>query len=256
MNDFAPTIDSSVGSAPQSMAAQGPRPGRRLLSRKRGGWIVAAGLTCAMVGLGGGSASAAAASPSPALTITPPSGGGAKAGPADGGTTGIVDSTSKSSFTMETATGVEVTVNETATTVYKWGSLPVQKSIVKKGESILALGLVDTATLSATQVLVQPFGDGGVAAAKASGVIAFQSGTPSPTKAVGSVPSDYVEGDGTIVSGTVANNATKAAQAVFPGGIADRVVLLSDGEYEVHNISINWPHHVFVSADFKVLGAE
>ena len=39
-------------------------------------------------------------------------------------------------------------------------------------------------------------------------------------------------------------------------GIVDRVVQLSDGEYEVHNISINWPHHVFVSKDFKVLGAE
>jgi hypothetical protein len=35
-----------------------------------------------------------------------------------------------------------------------------------------------------------------------------------------------------------------------------RVVELSDGEYEVHNISINWPHHVFVSKDFKVLGYE
>jgi hypothetical protein len=34
------------------------------------------------------------------------------------------------------------------------------------------------------------------------------------------------------------------------------VVELSDGEYEAHNISVNWPHHVFVSKDFKVLGAE
>jgi hypothetical protein len=24
----------------------------------------------------------------------------------------------------------------------------------------------------------------------------------------------------------------------------------------VHNISINWPHHVFVSKDFMYLGAE
>ena len=194
--------------------------------------------------------------PSPTVTVTPPGGGGARSGPADGGATGIVDSTSKSSFTMSTATGVEVTVDETSATTYKWGALRAPHAIVKKGESVLALGLVDTATISATQVQVQPGGDGGAAAAKASGVIAFQQGTPSPTKSVGKVPSDYTEGDGTIVSGTTANNATKAAQAAFPGGIVDRVVQLSDGEYEVHNISINWPHHVFVSKDFKVLGAE
>jgi hypothetical protein len=33
-------------------------------------------------------------------------------------------------------------------------------------------------------------------------------------------------------------------------------VLLSDGEYNVHMIAVNWPHHVFVSKDFKVVGAE
>ena len=256
MNDYAPTSHSSVGSAPRSGGVQAPRPVRRLLSMKKGGLIVAAGLTCAMVGLGGGAASAASVAPSPAVTVTPPGGGGARSGPADGGATGIVDSTSASSFTISTATGVEVTVDEASTTTYKWGVLPASRSVVKKGESVLALGLVDTATISATQVDVQPLGDGGAAAAKASGVIAFQQGTPSPTKSVGKVPTDYTEGDGTIVSGTAANDATKAAQTVFPGGIVDRVVQLSDGEYEVHNISINWPHHVFVGKDFKVLGAE
>jgi hypothetical protein len=102
---------------------------------------------------------------------------------------------------------------------------------------------------------VQPGGDGGAAAAEAAGVIPFQQGVPSPTKSVGQIP-DYTEGEGTIVSGTTADKATKAAQAVVPGGINDRVVQLSDGEYEVHNISVNWPHHVFVSKDFKVLGYE
>jgi hypothetical protein len=33
-------------------------------------------------------------------------------------------------------------------------------------------------------------------------------------------------------------------------------VKLSYGEYEVHNIGVNWPHHIFVSQDFKVLGAD
>ncbi len=32
--------------------------------------------------------------------------------------------------------------------------------------------------------------------------------------------------------------------------------LATHGEYEVHNIGVNWPHHVFVSQDFKVVGAD
>jgi hypothetical protein len=44
--------------------------------------------------------------------------------------------------------------------------------------------------------------------------------------------------------------------AAYPGGIVDRVVQLSGGEYEVDNIGVNWPHHVFVSSTFKVVGAE
>jgi hypothetical protein len=157
---------------------------------------------------------------------------------------------------------VEVTVAETSSTKYKKGTHSAPAKAVKKGASVLVLGTVDApllgtsdpATITATQVIVQPGGDGGAAAAAAAGVVAAQQGVPSPVKSFGQVPSDYTEGDGTIVSGTTANKATKAAQAVVPGGIADRVVLLSDGEYEVHNIAIAWPHHVFVSKDFKVVG--
>jgi hypothetical protein len=58
-----------------------------------------------------------------------------------------------------------------------------------------------------------------------------------------------------IVSGATANKATEAALEAYPGGIVDRVVKLSNGEYEVHNIGVNWPHHVFVNQDFKVVGA-
>jgi hypothetical protein len=39
-------------------------------------------------------------------------------------------------------------------------------------------------------------------------------------------------------------------------GIADRVVRLSNGESEVHNIGVNWPHHIFVNQDFMVVGAD
>ena len=153
---------------------------------------------------------------------------------------------------MSTATGVEVTVDETSST--KTHGAPARA--VKKGASVLVLGTVNSATITATQVIVQRGGDGGAAAAKKAGVIPFQQGTPSPAKTVGQVPSNYTEGQGTIVSGKTADKATTAAQAVVPGGVVNRVVELSDGEYEVHNISINWPHHVFVSKDFKVLGWE
>ena len=222
----------------------------RLLSRKSGVLLATVGLTCAAVGLAGVGTAAADTTP------TPPAGGGPVAGPADGGATGIVDSTSTSGFTFTTAVGVEVTVTEQSSTRYEVGNRPASVKAVKAGESVFVVGLVSSDDITAVQVTVQPGGDGGAAAAKAAGVIPFQQGQPSPPKSVGQVPTDYTEGDGTIVSGTTAYKATAAAQKVVPGGIADRVVLLSDGEYEVHNIGSNWPHHVFVSSDFKVLGYE
>ena len=87
-------------------------------------------------------------------------------------------------------------------------------------------------------------------------VIPFTQGQPSPAQVVGQVPQSYVQGSGTIVTGTAADAATAAAVAAYPGGTVDRVVLLSSGDYEVHIIAVNWPHHVFVNTDFKVIGAE
>jgi hypothetical protein len=49
---------------------------------------------------------------------------------------------------------------------------------------------------------------------------------------------------------------SEAALAAYPGGIVDRVVKLSNGQYEVHNIGVNWPYHIFVNQNFKVVGAE
>ncbi len=83
----------------------------------------------------------------------------------------------------------------------------------------------------------------------------FQRGAASTSKQVGQVPANYKQGSGTIVSGTAATKATEAALTAYPGGVVDRVVMLSNGEYEVHNIGVNWPHHVFVNQDFKVVGA-
>jgi hypothetical protein len=88
-----------------------------------------------------------------------------------------------------------------------------------------------------------------------SKVIPFRPGAPSIAKRVGQIPANYKQGSGTIVSGTASNKATNAALAAYAGGIVDRVVRLSNGEYEVHNIGVNWPHHIFVNKDFKVVGA-
>jgi hypothetical protein len=93
-------------------------------------------------------------------------------------------------------------------------------------------------------------------ASTAATVIPFQKGSPTTSKQVGQIPASYSQGSGTIVSGTAATKATEAALAAYPGGIVDRVVKLSNGEYEVHNIGVNWPHHIFVNQDFKVIGAE
>jgi hypothetical protein len=97
--------------------------------------------------------------------------------------------------------------------------------------------------------------DGGAPAYSPSAAVPFTQGAPSAAQQDGQVPTDYTEGSGTIVSGTAADQATKAALAAYPGGVVDRVVQLSSGEYEVHYIGVNWPHHIFVTTDFTVAGA-
>jgi hypothetical protein len=162
---------------------------------------------------------------------------------------------STSSFTLSTAGGQKVTVNEASSTTYQKGTSSTSASAITTGETVLVLGTTSGTTITATQVIVQPAGDYGSAASAAAGVVPFQQGAPSAAKQVGQIPSNYTEGSGTIVSGTAANKATEAALAAYPGGVVDRVVQLSNGEYEVHNIGVNWPHHVFVNQDFQVVGA-
>jgi hypothetical protein len=87
-------------------------------------------------------------------------------------------------------------------------------------------------------------------------VVPFKSGAQSTSKQAGQIPAGYSQGSGTILSGTTANRATEAALSAYPGGVIDRVVKLSDGEYEVHNIGVNWPHHIFVNQDYTVVGAD
>jgi hypothetical protein len=87
-------------------------------------------------------------------------------------------------------------------------------------------------------------------------VIPFQRGVPGSSKKVGQIPVNWTPGSGTPVTGEAASKAAAAAEAAYPGGKIDRVVLVSDGEYNIHIIAVNWPHHVFVSKSFPVVGAE
>ena len=175
----------------------------------------------------------------------------ARSGPASGGTVGTVSGVSKSSFTVSTSAGQKVTVHRASSTKYNKGTSSTSASAIRKGESVLVLGTVNGTTITAGQVIVLSTSS----SKPATSVVPFRRGAPSTAKRVGQIPANYQQGSGTIVSGTQASRATKAALAAYPGGIVDRVVKLSDGEYEVHNIGVNWPHHIFVTRNFEVVGA-
>ncbi|HEY1669415.1 MAG TPA: hypothetical protein VGG54_27290 [Trebonia sp.] len=238
---------------------------RRFSPGKKSTWIVGTGVASAVAVLAGSgvavaatmspSSSAASAAPTPSPS---PSDGQPRSGPADGGATGIIESTSASGFSIQTWTGVDVTVDRTSSTKVRGG--PARD--LRAGTSVLVLGLVNagtstttTTTITAAEVDVQPHGDGGATVGKRDGVLPADPGTPGPDKSVGTIPSDYTQGEGTIVSGAQAYAAVRAAQAVFPGGVVDRVVELSAGNYEAHDIGVLWPHHVFETEHFKVTGA-
>jgi cytochrome c-type biogenesis protein CcmE len=181
-------------------------------------------------------------------------GSNARSGPAAGGVVGTVSSVSTSSFTVSTSAGQKVTVKTASSTTYRNGTSTTPARAIANGKPVLVLGTTNGTTITATQVLMQPASSGSTAFSP-SKVTAFQRGAPATAKQDGQIPANYREGSGTIVSGTTANKATEAALAAYPGGVVDRVVKLSNGEYEVHNIGVNWPHHIFVSKSFKVVGA-
>src|ERR1017187_1608399 len=255
MNDYELTsprepLPVSSASSDPSVAESSGRPRvRRLLSSRKIGRIVAAAVMCPVIALSVGLATSTSAS---AAQLG--SGSNARSGPAPGGSSGTVGSVSKSSFTLTTSAGQKVTIDEASSTKYEKGTSSTSKSVITKGERVLVLGTVSSATIKATQVIMQT--GGGSAPSTAATVVPFQRGGPKTSKQVGQIPASYSQGSGTIVSGTTANKATEAALAAYPGGIVDRVVKLSNGEYEVHNIGVTWPHHIFVNQNFKVVGVE
>jgi len=177
----------------------------------------------------------------------------ARTAPAPGGTTGKIDTVSASSFTLTTPAGQKVTVNESSSTTYQNGTRSASTSVVRTSRNVLVFGTVDSTTIAAKDVSVEAVTR---APSSASSVIPFNQGTPSAEKKVGTIPASWSAGQGALVSGSAANKATVAALAAYSGGIVDRVVLLSDGDYNVHFIGVNWPHHVFLNSSFKVIGAQ
>ena len=126
----------------------------------------------------------------------------------------------------------------------------------RKLTAFIAAGIAALAVAIGGYAIADSGSSSSATAATAGKVIPFHRGQPSPATKVGQVPSSYSAGTGTIVTGAAADKAKAAAVAAYPGGTVNRVVLLSDGQYNVHIIGVNWPHHVFVSQDFKVVGAE
>jgi hypothetical protein len=181
------------------------------------------------------------------------SGSNARSGPAAGGSTGTASSVSASGFTLTTSAGQQVTIKEASSTTYEQGTSPASASAVTNGAPVLVLGTTDSTTITATEVIVQP--PAGGASNPGGQVIAYSKGTQGASETVGTIPADYTQGSGTLASGTTADKATEAALAAYPGGVVDRVVELGNGDYEVHYIGVNWPHHIFVNQDFQVIGA-
>jgi hypothetical protein len=116
----------------------------------------------------------------------------------------------------------------------------------------IAIGTAAIAAAIGAYAIVNPGSSNGASGAANAATFA-QPGQNQ--RVVGQVPQNWHSGTGTIITGAAANEAKAAALAKYPGGTVNRVLKLSDGSYAVHMIKISWPHHVFVSKDFKVTGA-
>jgi hypothetical protein len=90
----------------------------------------------------------------------------------------------------------------------------------------------------------------------ASGTTNAAPATASGQARSGQVPQNWRPGTGTIITGAAADKAKAAALTTNYPGTVNRVVKLSDGSYNVHLLGTSGPHHVFVSKDFKVTGAQ
>jgi hypothetical protein len=229
-------------------------PNRRRLVRSIAAGVAALVLAGGAYGVVSASSHSASGSATPATQAS--SGApNARSGPAAGGTSGTVVAVSASGFTLKTPAGQQVTVKATSTTAYKIGTASGSPNAVSPGAPVTVLGTTSSTTITASQVIVRPTSSR-PPPSWAGQVIPFQRGAQSASKRAGQIPASYSQGSGSIVGGAAADEATTAALAAYPGGIVDRVVRLSNGEYEVHYIGVNWPHHIFINQDFRVVGAD
>jgi hypothetical protein len=222
--------------------------------------VIAGGI--AAIVIAGGSYGIVTATASGAITATASgsagsgtggSGSNARSGPAAGGSIGTASSVTASGFTLTTSAGQKVTIKEASSTAYEQGTSPAPASAVTNGAPVLVLGTTDSTAITATEVIVAPSASS--ASNPGGQVIAYSKGTKGASEQYGTIPADYTQGSGTLASGTTADKATEAALAAYPGGVVDRVVELGNGDYEVHYIGVNWPHHIFVNQSFQVIGA-
>lgn len=231
---------------------------RRWLSKKRSAWMVAAFASVVVIGLSVGLVVPGSSAPN----VTAPSdttssgalGSNARSAPAAGGAAGAISDVSPSGMTITTSAGQTVTVTYSNATKYDEGSQSISGMSTTAGEDILVFGTTNSTTIAASQVIVEP-PDSSMFVASST-VIPFTRGSPTNLEQVGAIPANWAQGSGTIIGGKSADEGTRTALTKYPGGIVDRVVKLSNGQYNVHYIGVNWPHHVFVSQTFKVVGAE
>jgi hypothetical protein len=183
-----------------------------------------------------------------------------RAPPSEGGTVGMVASVSATGFEITLPSGAKATIATSPSTTYRMGAGSATATAVKAGQPVLAIGIVQDlqgmrqTTVQASQVIVAPPGIA-VAAPPPGSNGDLPRGQPAEKKSVGNPPADYVEGEGTIVGPAEADRAIVAALTAYPNGVINRVVKVNPTTYEAHHIGVAWPHHIFVSTDFKYLGA-
>jgi len=217
------------------------------------------GLAAASGSPGGTSTASSGATGSP--TTQAGAGGGGQGSNArstnePGGTSGTISSVTGTGFTVKTTVGESITIDENSSTTYDdaAGGTPTATTAgaLTPGEAVLVLGTVNSTTITAAQVTVEPANSPYTTAS--TDVAAVHQGQQNTSQSYGTIPSDYTEGQGTIVGAGTANQAVQTALQKYPGGIVDRVVQLPDGDYEVHDIGTNI-HHIFEDSDFQVIGA-
>jgi hypothetical protein len=113
------------------------------------------------------------------------------------------------------------------------------------------LGTVNGTTIAAGQVIVQPTS----ATPAATKVVPFQRGAAVHGKAGRSNPRELQPGVGNDRRRNGSEQGDDSCAGRLPRRHRRPCRELSNGEYEVHNIGVNWPHHIFVNQTFKVVGA-